>query len=95
MTIQASLILNHLVQLGLELPELDIVTGFHTQDGAAEDKQLAHDTHSAGVNLAQGLDEEKAHTRDEHAGAETGDGDAALKARELHFLLVGHNQSGI
>ena len=56
-------IFNHLVQLGLELPELDIVTGFHTQDGAAEDKQLADDTHGTGVNLAQGFDEEKAHTR--------------------------------
>ena len=42
MTILTSLIFNDLVQLGLELPELDIVTGFHTQDGAAEDKQLAH-----------------------------------------------------
>jgi hypothetical protein len=92
MTILTSFIFNHLIQLGLELPELDIVTGFHTQDGAAEDKQLAHDTHSAGVNLSQWLDEEKAHACDEDAGAEARDGNDALKARELHFLLVGHGQ---
>lgn len=59
MTIQASLILNHLVQFCLELAEFDIVTGLDSEDGAAEDKQLADDTHSTGVNLAQGLDEEK------------------------------------
>ena len=52
-------IFNHLVQLGLELPELDIVTGFHTQDGAAENKQLAHDGNGAAGYLAQRLDEEK------------------------------------
>ena len=84
-------IFNHLVQLGLELPELDIVRGLDAQDRAAEDKQLAHDTHSAGVNLAQWLDEEKAHARDENACAEARDSNDALKARELDFLLVGHS----
>jgi hypothetical protein len=92
MTILTSFIFNDLVQLGLELPELDIVAGFDSEDGATEDKQFTHDTHSAGVNLSQGLDEEKAHARNEHAGAEARDGNDALKARELHFLLVGHGQ---
>ena len=42
MTILTSLIFNNLVQLGLELPELDIVAGFDSEDGATEDKQLTH-----------------------------------------------------
>ena len=83
-------IFQYLVQFGLELPELDIVTGFDSEDGTAEDKQFTDDAHGTGVNLAQGLDEEKAHARDEDAGAEARDGDDALKARELHFLFVGH-----
>ena len=79
-------------KLPFEDNTFDIVTGFDSEDGAAEDKQFTDDTHGTGVNLAQGLDEEKAHARDEDAGAEARDGDDALKARELHFLLVGHGQ---
>jgi hypothetical protein len=85
-------VFHNVAEFGFELPELDIVGCFDAQDSAAKDKQFADDTYSGTCNLTQGLDEEKAHTRDEHAGAEARDGDDALKARELHFLLVGHGQ---
>ena len=54
MTIQASLILNHLIQFCLELAEFDIVTGLDSEDGAAEDKQLTDDAHCRCVNLSRG-----------------------------------------
>ena len=78
-------------ELGFELPELDIIAGFDSQDGAAEDEELGDDGYRRAGYLSQRRDEEEAHGGDDDATAEAGHSNDALQACEFYFLLLGHS----